>query len=112
MKDDDGKFVLAHGVDEEGKLGLLINNSGDLVLEQSPYIDINGFKLEFSDNELRIVTSSGKYGISIDFEGSINLFAGNGGNKNYFCIDDQTDRDNCLDKNKIKMIQTINNLVK
>ena len=110
MKNKNGKFVLAHGIDEDGKLGLLINNSGDLVLEDAPYIDINGFKLEFIDDKLRIVTKLGN-GISIG-KGSIDLFAGAVGKKNYFCIDDKTDKDNCLDKNKIRMIQTINEILK
>ena len=109
MKNKKGKFVLAHGIDEDGKLGLLINNSGDLVLEGAPYIDINGFKLEFIDDKLRIVTKLGN-GISIG-KGSIDLFAGAVGKKNYFCIDDKTDKDNCLDKNKIRMIQTINEIL-
>ena len=110
MKNKKGKFVLAHGIDEDGNLGLLINNSGDLVLEDAPYIDINGFKLEFIDDKLRIVTKLGN-GISIG-KGSIDLFAGAVGKKNYFCIDDKTDKDNCLDKNKIRMIQTINEVLK
>ena len=111
MKDKNGKFVLTHGFDKDGNLGLLINNSGDLVLEDAPYIDINGFKLDFLDNKLRIITKSGN-GVSIDYDGSIDLFAGAVGNKNYFCIDDKTDKDNCLDKNKIRMIQTINEVLK
>ena len=111
MKNKKGKFVLAHGSDEDGKSGILINDSGDLVLEDAPYIDINGFKLLFSNDELRIETKS-KNGVSIDFNGSIDLFTSAVGKKNYFCIDDKTNKDNCLDKNKIRMIQTINEILK
>ena len=121
FKNKNGKFMIANGIDEngeidlEGKKGLLINNTGDLVVESidgaTPTLDINGFLFNFDGNKLKITSSNGNYFVEIDEKGKIELNSASPSLKSYYCIGDQTDKDNCLDRNKIKLIKTIANLV-